>query len=133
MAMDAAPPRRLFQAPPTTKELEERNYYQVPSDQTDTCARLIPNNQFWAEYARFVAARNGSDEKAAVKPFLSQFVAYAASNFTEIVMALAVVCCLALALRRRCYCLCCLCCVCVDVCSLILMLFCSFFLVARTA
>jgi hypothetical protein len=89
--MDLAPARRLFQAPPTTKELEERNYYQVPSDQTDTCARLIPNNQFWADYARFVATRS-ADEKAAAKPFLSQFVAYAASNFTEIVMALAVVC-----------------------------------------
>ncbi len=61
-----------------TKEWAENNYYQLPIEKQD--ASLVTINGFWRDYAAW-------DGKA---PFLSQNVAEATRNFTEMMLALAV-------------------------------------------
>lgn len=61
-----------------TKEWAENNYYQLPIVQQN--AELVKINGFWRDYAAW-------DGKA---PFLSSRVAEAAHNFTEMMLALAV-------------------------------------------
>lgn len=61
-----------------TKEWAENNYYQLPIEKQD--ASLVTINAFWRDYATW-------DGKS---PFLSVNVAEASRNFTEMMLALAV-------------------------------------------
>ncbi len=70
--------RRFFQKLDQTKELAENNYYHLPIEQQD--ADLVPAGAFWADYA----ARDPQ------QPFLSLHFMEASRNFTEMMMALAV-------------------------------------------
>ena len=70
--------RRFFQKLDKTQELAENNYYHVPIEQQ--IADRVPVNAFWSDYA-------AHDGKA---PFLSKAFPETASNFTEMMLALAV-------------------------------------------
>ncbi len=65
----------------STKEWVENNYYKLRIVQQD--ASLIPANAFWRDYAAWTAG----DRKL---PFLSPHVAEASRNFSEMMLALAV-------------------------------------------
>lgn len=64
-----------------TKEWAENNYYQLPLDQQH--AGLVTINAFWRDFAAWVAA-------GARAPFLSANLAEAHRNFSEMMLALAV-------------------------------------------
>lgn len=70
--------RRLYRAPDKTKEWAENNYYKrrIHEQGRD----LIPVSGFWRDFAQHSGAG----------PFLSPSVAYATSNFAEMMLALAV-------------------------------------------
>jgi hypothetical protein len=70
--------RQYFRQLGPTKEWAENNYYQLPMASQN--ADLITINAFWRDYAAW-------DGKT---PFLSQNVAEATRNFTEMMLALAV-------------------------------------------
>ncbi len=70
--------RQFFRALGPTKEWAENNYYQLPIAQQN--AELISVNAFWRDYAAW-------DGKA---PFVSAHVAEASRNFSEMMLALAV-------------------------------------------
>jgi prepilin-type processing-associated H-X9-DG protein len=70
--------RRFFQKLDPTKEWAENNYYHLPIDQQ--LAGLVTVNDFWADYA----AHDGKT------PFLSKSFPQATRNFTEMLLALAV-------------------------------------------
>ena len=70
--------RSYFRALGPTKEWAENNYYKLPIAQQD--ASLIPINAFWSDFAAW-------DGNA---PFLSAHVAEASRNFSEMMLALAV-------------------------------------------
>jgi len=70
--------RRFFQKLDQTKEWAENNYYHLPIEQQ--LASLVTVNAFWADYA----AHDGRT------PFLSKSFTQATRNFTEIMLALAV-------------------------------------------
>jgi len=70
--------RAFFRALGPTKEWAENNYYQLPLAQQ--AAGLIPVNAFWRDYAAW-------DGKP---PFVSAHVTEAARNFSEMMLALAV-------------------------------------------
>ena len=65
-----------------TKEWAENNYYQLPLD--EQTADLIPANAFWRDYSQWIA-------EGAKQPFLSQHLAEANRNFSEMMLALAVI------------------------------------------
>jgi hypothetical protein len=73
--------RAFFRALGPTKEWAENNYYKLRIDEQD--AELVTVNAFWRDYAAWVAAgsKNG---------FVSSNVAEASRNFTEMMLALAV-------------------------------------------
>ncbi len=73
--------RAFFRALGPTKEWAENNYYQLRI--TEQSAELVTVNAFWRDYAAWVAAgsKNG---------FVSSNVAEASRNFTEMMLALAV-------------------------------------------
>ncbi len=70
--------RRFFQKLDLTKEWAENNYYHLPIEQQ--LAGLVTVNDFWADYAQH-------DGRT---PFLSKSFLQAARNFTEMMLALAV-------------------------------------------
>ena len=70
--------RRFFQKLDQTKEWAENNYYHLPIEQQD--ADLVPPSAFWAAYAAHEANA----------PFLSEHFTAATRNFTEMMLALAV-------------------------------------------
>ena len=70
--------RQFFRRIGPTKEWAENNYYQLPIGKQD--AELIPINAFWRDYAAW-------DGKS---PFLSTHLAEASRNFSEMLLALAV-------------------------------------------
>jgi hypothetical protein len=70
--------RRFFQKLDQTKEWAENNYYNLPIEQQ--LANLVVINAFWADYA----AHDGKT------PFLSKSFTQATRNFSEIILALAV-------------------------------------------
>lgn len=70
--------RALYRASEKTKALVETNYYKRPIEQAH--AGLIPVNAFWRDYA----------DAAPGAPFFSAHLAEAASNYTEALLALAV-------------------------------------------
>ena len=70
--------RRFFQNLDRTKEWAEDNYYHLPIDQQ--LAGLVTVNDFWADYAK-----HGGEA-----PFLSRSFPQATRNFTEMMLALAV-------------------------------------------
>ncbi len=70
--------RQFYRKLGATKEWAENNYYRLPLAQQT--AELIPVNAFWRDYAAW-------DGKS---PFLSKNVAEASRNFSEIMLALAV-------------------------------------------
>ena len=74
---DGASERRFFQKLDKTQEWAENNYWHLPIDKQ--VADLVKVNAFWADYA----AHDGKT------PFLSQAFAEATSNFTEMMLALA--------------------------------------------
>ncbi|MFN0080749.1 MAG: hypothetical protein ACKVY0_30135 [Prosthecobacter sp.] len=73
--------RAFFRQLGSTKEWAENNYYKLRI--TEQNAELVTVNAFWRDYAAWVAAgsKNG---------FVSSNVAEASSNFTEMMLALAV-------------------------------------------
>ena len=73
--------RILFRQLGSTKEWAENNYYKLRINEQN--AELVTVNAFWRDYAAWVAAgsKNG---------FVSSNVAEASSNFTEMMLALAV-------------------------------------------
>jgi len=64
-----------------TKEWAENNYYKLPIEQQN--AELVTVNAFWRDFAAWLA-------DGAKAPFLSMHVAEAHRNFSEIMLALAV-------------------------------------------
>ena len=70
--------RPFFRALGPTKEWAENNYYQLPLSQQN--AELIPINAFWRDYAAW-------DGKT---PFVSPHFTEASRNFSEMMLALAV-------------------------------------------
>ena len=70
--------RQFFRQLEATQEWAENNYYHVPKEQRN--GSLVQVNAFWRDYA---AAQPG-------KPFFSGNVVYATRNFTEMLLALAV-------------------------------------------
>ncbi len=70
--------RPFYQKLPKTREWAENNYYQIPI--ADQNYSLVPVSEFWNDFAKW----NGEGE------FLSENVAEASRNFTEIMLALAV-------------------------------------------
>ncbi len=70
--------RRFFQKLDKTQEWAENNYYHLPVEQQ--VAERVPVNAFWGDYA----AHDGKT------PFLSKAFPEATSNFTEMMLALAV-------------------------------------------
>ena len=70
--------RQFFRALGPTKEWAENNYYQLPLSQQG--ADLITINAFWRDYA-------ARDQNA---PFVSSHIAEASRNFSEMMLALAV-------------------------------------------
>jgi hypothetical protein len=70
--------RQFFRQLDKTEEWVENNYYKLPIEQQ--VAGLITVNEFWKDYA----ARD------ARKPFVSKNLALASRNFTEMMLALAV-------------------------------------------
>ncbi|MGD0090065.1 MAG: hypothetical protein ABSE73_09105, partial [Planctomycetota bacterium] len=73
--------RQFYRKLEATEELAENNYYKLPIEQQT--GNLVTANAFWKDYAAHAAAG-----KAA--PFLSPNLAEASRNFTEIMLALAV-------------------------------------------
>lgn len=73
--------RAFFRALGPTKEWAENNYYKLRI--TEQAAELVTVNAFWRDYSAWVAAgsKNG---------FVSSNVAEASRNFTEMMLALAV-------------------------------------------
>jgi len=70
--------RQLYRKLDKTQELAENNYYHLPIESQN--AALVTVNPFWVDYA-----------KNAVKdPFFSTHVAEASRNFTEMMLAMAV-------------------------------------------
>ena len=70
--------RRFFQKLDRTKEWAKDNYYHLPIEQQ--LADLVTVNEFWADYAK----HDGQT------PFLSKSFPQATRNFTEMMLALAV-------------------------------------------
>ena len=70
--------RRFFQKLDKTQEWAENNYYHLPIEQQ--IADRVPVNAFWGDYA----AHDGKS------PFLSKAFPEASTNFTEMMLALAV-------------------------------------------
>lgn len=73
--------RAMFRPLGATKEWAENNYYKLRI--VDQNAALVDVNAFWRDYAAHVAAGKAT-------PFVSANVAEAAGNFTEMMLALAV-------------------------------------------
>lgn len=70
--------RQVFRQVDKTEEWVENNYYQLPIELQ--VADLVKVNAFWRDYAEHEAGR----------PFISKHLAEAAGNFTEMMLALAV-------------------------------------------
>ncbi len=70
--------RQLYRKLESTKELAENNYYQLPIDRQN--GELVSVNKFWNDFA----AHDGET------PFVSKHIAEASGNFTEMILALAV-------------------------------------------
>jgi hypothetical protein len=70
--------RRFFQKLDHTREWAEDNYYHLPIEAQ--LADLVTVNDFWADYAK----------QGGQKPFLSKSFPQATRNFTEMMLALAV-------------------------------------------
>ncbi|KYQ94471.1 hypothetical protein DLAC_04770 [Tieghemostelium lacteum] len=75
----------LYQQIEKTQELAETNYY----NQLKTNSRLIPCNEFWRDYITHINS-NTSNNNNAKKYFLSKYIAFTNSSFTESIMALSV-------------------------------------------
>lgn len=73
--------RVFFRALGPTKEWAENNYYKLRISEQN--ADLVTVNAFWRDYAAWVAA-------GAKGPFVSSNIAEASNNFTEMMLALAV-------------------------------------------
>ncbi len=73
--------RAMFRPLGATKEWAENNYYKLRITEQD--ADLIPVNAFWRDYAAHVATGKAT-------PFVSSNIAEASHNFTEMMLALAV-------------------------------------------
>jgi hypothetical protein len=77
-ASDRKAVSQLFRKLDKTEEWVENNYYKIPIAEQDD--ERVTVNPFWADYARH-------DGKT---PFLSRNLLYASLNFTEVMLALAV-------------------------------------------
>ena len=73
--------RGFYRKMPPVREWAENNYYHVPIQ--NQLAQLVPINAYWRDYAAHLA--DGGDG-----PFLSEHVAVPTSNFSEMMLALAV-------------------------------------------
>ncbi|QIF00218.1 autotransporter-associated beta strand repeat-containing protein [Roseimicrobium sp. ORNL1] len=73
--------RAMYRALGPTKEWAENNYYKLRIH--EQIADLVPVNAFWRDYAAWVAAGSKG-------PFVSSEVAESHRNFTEMMLALAV-------------------------------------------
>ncbi len=73
---------RFYRKLQETEELAENNYFKLPIEEQK--GELVTPNAFWADYAAHVGAGNAAG-------FLSPHGAAASRNFTEIMLALAVI------------------------------------------
>ena len=73
--------RAMYRALGATKEWAENNYYKLRI--VEQTADLVPVNAFWRDYAAWVASGSKG-------PFVSPDLAEASRNFTEMMLALAV-------------------------------------------
>jgi hypothetical protein len=73
--------RQMYRKVEATQEWVENNYYKLPIEQQ--VASLVPVSGFWKDYAQFAAGEDGEG-------FLSANLAEAHRNFTEAMLALAV-------------------------------------------
>ena len=78
--------RQLYQKLDLTQEWAENNYYHLPIEQQS--AALIPASALWRDYAQYLEPKPGA---AGDQPFLSQNLAEGHRNFTEIMLALALI------------------------------------------
>lgn len=78
--------RRMYRKVETTKEWVENNYYKLPIEQQ--VASLVPVNGFWKDYALHVTRMGAAGEDG--EGFLSANLAEAHRNFTEAMLAMAV-------------------------------------------
>jgi len=80
IALSGEQMRQLYRKMDPTKEWAENNYYNLPI--AEQHGDLVTVNSFWRDYAQH--------DPAGGKPFLSTNVADASRNFTEMLLALAV-------------------------------------------
>lgn len=85
--------RHFYRPLDKTDELVENNYYHLPIEQQNT--ELVGVNAFWLDYAKYVMQADiikGTGRGVSIKPgpFLSTNFMYAKGNFTEMMLALAV-------------------------------------------
>ncbi|MDD5351375.1 MAG: hypothetical protein PHQ12_14280, partial [Chthoniobacteraceae bacterium] len=78
---EVAASRAYYRKLGETKEWAETHYYRLPLDRQN--ADLIPVNAFWRDYAQWIAG-------GAKGPFLSAHLTEASRNFSEMMLALAV-------------------------------------------
>ena len=85
--------RKLFQEPPSTKEYEERTYYECSSSDLNEATELVRINRFWADYSSFLKTLwNGAiDTPPSSSPaFLTKHLGESLQTFTEVIARLIV-------------------------------------------
>jgi hypothetical protein len=86
---EIVPPKRLFVSPPTTKEYEERNYFDVTSSDVNATKCLFTENEYWLDYIKYLNT-NENEQKDKQQSFLSTNFLYPTSTFTEIIFSLSI-------------------------------------------
>jgi len=88
--------KRLFAAPPTTKELEERNWFSVLNE--EVTPELVGVNKFWADFAAHIKGASSSASASAPaaaagaqqKIFLTRHLGEPLTTLTEMLLRVAV-------------------------------------------
>lgn len=90
--------RQLYQAPPTTKEYEERHYWDVSScsEKQRMVASLVIENRFWSDYATYAKSllTQGKDplaDPSTLPAFLSRNLTAPITSFADVLCRLAVI------------------------------------------
>ena len=84
-----APPRRLYTAPPTTKEYQERNYWADLQEGPHKRPR-VEDGALWADFARHLSQLFAAKKDVGAAPFLSSQLTSPTSSFTDVMAALSV-------------------------------------------
>jgi len=87
--------KRLFAAPPTTKELEERNWFSVLNE--ELTPELVGVNKFWADFAAHIKSASTPSASAPAaaagqqqKVFLTRHLGEPLTTLTEMLLRVAV-------------------------------------------